>query len=152
MQAILPEGVETAVKALTRRKTNLKLAIRRIRKKLEIVIAEKAREAQAHLMKDKCGKCDPCMIKTGCRECSSCLDLPRASMPRQPQDQDLPACLAKSRYCTTWPLEQLAETTSSIVSKITPKFSKASIKEIEDRLKKLSNASSDLSYALKDTG
>ena len=65
MQASLPEGVETVVKALTREKTSLELAIRRIRKKLEIAPAEKVREAQAHLMKDKCGKCDPCMIKNG---------------------------------------------------------------------------------------
>ena len=71
-------------------------------------------------------------------------------MRGQPQDQDIPACLGKSRYCTTWPTEQPAETKSSIVSKITPKFLKASIKAIENGLAKLSDASADLSYALKD--
>ena len=45
MQARLPEGVETVVKALAREKTSLELAIRRIRKKLGIAPAEKVREA-----------------------------------------------------------------------------------------------------------
>ena len=63
VQVSVLEGVETAVKVLTREKTSLELAIRRIGKKLEIAPAEKVREAQAHLMKDKCEKCDPYMIK-----------------------------------------------------------------------------------------
>ena len=88
VQASLPEGVETAFKWLTREKISLELAIRRIRKKLEIVPAEKVREAQAHLMKDKCGKCDPCMIKNGCGECSSCLDRLGATEMQKPSQCD----------------------------------------------------------------
>ena len=50
------------------------------------------------------------------------------------------------------PPEKPAEATSSIVSKITPKSLKASIKTIKDGLKKLGDSSSDLSYAVKDAG
>ena len=101
VQASLPEGVETAVKVLTREKISLELATRRIMKKLDLepgAPAEKVKEARVHLMKDKCGKCSPCLIKNGCGKCSSCLDCPRANTRGQLQDQDLPACLEKSRY------------------------------------------------------
>ena len=160
--ASLPEGVETAVKAMTGAKTNLELAIRRVRKKLETVpgaLGEKVEEGRVYLIKDKCGTCPPCLVKNTCGECSSCQDRPRANTRGHSQDQDLPACLEKARYCTTWPPELApppdlpsVETASSVVSEKTPKSLKASMKAVKDELRKLANASADLSFAVKAAG
>ena len=153
--ASLPEGVETAVKALKRAKTGLELATRRTRNKLERVPGvpgEKVKEGRVYLVKDKCGICPPCLVKNTCGECSSCQAQPGINTRRQLQEEDHPACLEKGRYCTTWPTEPSVETVSSVVSELTTKSLKAGMKAIEEGLKKLADASADLSYAMQAEG
>ena len=120
--AVLPEGVEAAVKEMRKTRTSLDLIARKVKKKLAQVPGELRNNERVHLVREKCGKCQPCQVKDTCGTCGACQSHPGTSTRKQLQEQDHPACMEEHRRCTEWePGSKSVASGSSAASAITPK-------------------------------